>query len=254
MMSTLKSKSKYVTACFFFVISFCSGSVQGQLLTLETEHLRLIYFGQAHAHLISYAARCFENSYNVYHRLYEYTPKEKVTLVLHDFGDYDTAGTGTVPKNHITMTIAPTNYVFETYPANERFNATMNHELAHIFTLDKTTKTDRFFRSLLGGKVTETFENPLSMLYSQLTTPRRNSPSWYREGIAVFMETWLSGGLGRALGSYDEMVFRTMVRDSTDILNLLAFESAGTRIDFPRCKCLSLRHAFHELSRLATWA
>ena len=118
MMSTLKSKSKYVTAFICLLISVCSGSAQGQLLTLETDHLRLIYFGKAHAHLVSYAARCFENSYSVYHRLYEYAPEEKVTLALHDFGDYGTAGTGTVPKNHITMTIAPTNYVFETYPAS----------------------------------------------------------------------------------------------------------------------------------------
>jgi hypothetical protein len=228
----LKYKPRAIILNFFFLLYFCSGSVQGQLNTLETEHLRLIYFDKAHSYLISYVARCFENSFKVYRQLYEYTPEEKITLILHDFSDYSNAGTGTVPKNHITMSIAPISYIFETSPSNERFNATMNHELAHIVTIDKATKRDRFFRTFFGGKVMETYENPLSMFYSQLTTPRRNSPRWYREGIAVFMETWLSGGLGRAQGSYDEMVFRTMVYDSTKILDLLTLESAGTQIDF----------------------
>ena len=51
------------------------------------------------------------------------------------------------------------------------------------------------------------------ILYNYLTTPRVNVPRWYLEGSAVFMETWMAGGLGRAQGGYDEMVFRAMVRD-----------------------------------------
>ena len=46
-----------------------------------------------------------------------------------------------------------------------------------------------------------------------LTVPRGTTPRWYQEGSAVFMETWLSGGVGRAQGGYDEMVFRAMVQD-----------------------------------------
>ncbi len=29
----------------------------------------------------------------------------------------------------------------------------------------------------------------------------------------MFVETWMAGGIGRAQGGYDEMVFRSMVRD-----------------------------------------
>jgi hypothetical protein len=65
-----------------------------------------------------------------------------------------------------------------------------------------------------------------------LTTPRWNSPRWFIEGIAVFLETWMGGGLGRALGAYDEMVFRTMVRDSAYFYDVVGLESEGTKVDF----------------------
>ena len=67
------------------------------------------------------------------------------------------------------------------------------------------------FRRLFGGKVTPVAEQPESILYFFLTTPRVAAPRWYHEGIAVFVDTWMAGGLGRAQSGYDEMVFRSMV-------------------------------------------
>ena len=57
-------------------------------------------------------------------------------------------------------------------------------------------------------------------------------PRWYLEGSAVFMETWMAGGLGRAQGGYDEMVFRAMVRDDAHFYDPLGLVSRGTRVDF----------------------
>jgi hypothetical protein len=42
----------------------------------------------------------------------------------------------------------------------------------------------------------------------------------------------MAGGLGRALSGYDEMVFRTMVRDSSYFYDIVGLESEGTTIDF----------------------
>ncbi len=42
----------------------------------------------------------------------------------------------------------------------------------------------------------------------------------------------MGGGLGRAQGSYDEMVFRTMVRDSALFYDVVGLESEGTKVDF----------------------
>jgi hypothetical protein len=46
------------------------------------------------------------------------------------------------------------------------------------------------------------------------------------------METWMAGGLGRAMGGWDEMVFRTMVRDDAYIYDVVGLESEGTSADF----------------------
>ncbi len=61
--------------------------------------------------------------------------------------------------------------------------------------------------------------------------PRFTAPRWYLEGSAVFLETWMAGGLGRAQGGYDEMVFRAMVRDGAHFYDPLGLVARG-RVDF----------------------
>ncbi len=205
---------------------------RAQLSELMTKDLRLIYYSKAHEYIVPHLARCFQNALAFDERMFNFLPSGKVTIFLEDFDDFGHGGADVVPNNHIDIGLAPFNYVYETVPANERMNWLMNHELIHIVACDKAAGPDRVFRSLFFGKVSATSEAPLSMLYTYLTTPRRYSPRWYHEGIAVFMETWMSGGVGRVLGGYDEMVFRSMVRDSTYIYDVVGLESEGTTIDF----------------------
>ncbi|MDZ4804228.1 MAG: hypothetical protein SGI90_05160 [Candidatus Eisenbacteria bacterium] len=199
---------------------------------LETDDLRLIYTDATLGWLAPYTARCYENSMAFHKRLWGYKPSEKVTVIMDDFGDYSNAGVWVGPRNSMVLHVAPANNVFETGPSNERINFTMNHEAVHVVALDQGSGSDIFFRDLFAGKIRETDEFPESILWSHLTLPRRSAPRWYHEGIAVFFETWMAGGYGRAQGPYDEMVFRSMVRDSTRIYDPLGLESEGTRIDF----------------------
>ncbi len=207
-------------------------SLYGQFYTLQTKTLRLIYYTKAHEYLVPHVARCYENAFRFHGKLFDYTPSEKVTLILQDFGDYAGGGANTVPFNLIGIGISPFSYAYETMPPIERFNMMMNHELVHVVTTDKASPNDEFWRSVFFGKVTPVPETPVSALYSYLTTPRWNSPRWFIEGIAVFLETWMGGGLGRALGAYDEMVFRTMVLDSAYFYDVVGLESEGTKVDF----------------------
>jgi len=46
------------------------------------------------------------------------------------------------------------------------------------------------------------------------------------------METWMSGGLGRALGGYDEMVFRAMTKEKAYFYQPIGLETEGTTVDF----------------------
>jgi hypothetical protein len=206
--------------------------LHAQFYSLETKNLRLIYYTKAHEYIVPHLARSFENALSFHSKLFDYVPSEKVSLILQDFGDYASGGANTVPFNLIGIGIAPFNYAYETMPPLERMSMMMNHELVHIATMDKPSPTDKFFRGLFSGKVAPIAEAPPSMLYSYLTSPRWNSPRWFIEGIAVFLETWMGGGLGRAQGSYDEMVFRTMVRDSAYFYDVVGLESEAVKVDF----------------------
>jgi len=216
----------------FLVLVLLTLPAFAQLRSDESERLKLIYYDPNHAYLLDHLERCFENALRFHSRLFDYTPREKQTILLEDFGDFGHGGAISFPRNLIKVGIAPFSYTFETMPANERMNWIMNHELAHIAASDRTAGSDRFFRHLFQGKVTPDPEDPVSMFYSYLSTPRAYSPRWYHEGIAVFLETWMSGGLGRALGGYDEMVFRAMVRENAHIYDYVGLESEGTSIDF----------------------
>lgn len=221
-------------SCTFILLLILAGVslASAQLYRLESDNLKLIYTSMAQELLTAHTGRCFENSLRFHSDFFDYTSREKIVVFLTDFTDYGGAGASAVPRNGIQVNIAPFSYVYETRPANERINWVMNHELLHIVAGDKASGSDRFFRTIFLGKVEVVAEDPISMLYSYFTNPRWYSPRWYHEGAAVLMETWMAGGLGRALGPYDEMVFRTMVRDSAYIYDMVGLESEGTAKDF----------------------
>lgn len=204
----------------------------GQIEVIEADDLRLTYPAPILSFIAPYTARCFENSMRFHKQLWGYTPSDPVNVMLDDFTDYGNAGVWVNPRNSMVVHIAPTSFVYETGPSNERINFTMNHEVVHVLALDGPGGADRLYRGFFRGKVRETSEHPETILYGNLVLPRRAAPRWYHEGIAVFMETWMAGGIGRAQGPYDEMVFRAMVRDSAHFYDPLGLESEGTRVDF----------------------
>ena len=203
-----------------------------RLESRRTKDLDLIYYDKAHEYLSYHLARSFENSLAFHEKLFDYTPSESIVILMQDFGDYGHGGTSTVPWNYISIGIEPFDYVYDVMPTNERMNWLMHHELVHVVATDKGADSDLFYRRLFHGKVAPIKEEPLSMLYSYLASPRWYSPRWYHEGIAVFLETWMAGGTGRALGGYDEMVFRTMVDENAYFYDIVGLESEGTTIDF----------------------
>ncbi|MCK4351121.1 MAG: hypothetical protein KAX13_09685, partial [Candidatus Krumholzibacteria bacterium] len=205
---------------------------QFRFRAVETKHLRLIYVFDEHEYLLDHITRCFENTIKYHMDFFDYTPSEKVTIYFNDSDDFGYAGTTTMPHNWITLGIEPFEYVYETCPTNERMNWVINHELVHVVASDQAESGDDFFRKIFFGKVTPTDEDPISILYSYLTNPRRYAPRWYHEGIAVSMETWMAGGIGRSLTGYDEMTFRAMVRDSSFFWDVVGLESEGTAADF----------------------
>ncbi|HPE87237.1 MAG: hypothetical protein WC151_02570 [Bacteroidales bacterium] len=225
------SIKKIILTGFLFLGFLLPGKAQ-KLQSYETPTQKLIYIQNSASYLVPHTARSFENAMQFHRRLWNYTPSESTAILFNDFTDYGNGGTMVIPWNMLNISVAPFDHSFGVIPSTERMQWLMEHELTHQVMCDQAARQDVFYRKILGGKVLPQAEMPLSMLYSYLTTPRWYSPRWYHEGIAVFMETWMSGGIGRVLGGYDEMVFRTMVHDSAYFYRPVGLQSEGTTIDF----------------------
>ena len=107
-----------------------SARAEPRFAAIETEYLRLVYPAKPLSFIAPYTARCFENSMAMHRRLFGYTPGEKVTIMLVDNSDFGNAAVVGSPRNTMSIQIAPSNFVYETAPSNERINFIMNHELA----------------------------------------------------------------------------------------------------------------------------
>jgi hypothetical protein len=222
----------WVRALAACAVALTPHGLRAQFQGLETATMRLVFTSPLQGYLVPQVTGSFDNALRVHRRLFDYDPGGRIDVLMHDLWHYGNAGARPVPENHITIGIAPYGHEYESAPAPERMASSMNHELTHIVTTDKATAGDRRFRRFFLGKPTPNAEMPLTMAYSYLTTPRWYSPRWFLEGIATYMETWMNGGLGRALGPYDEMVFRTLVRDNQTIYDVVGLESEGTTVDF----------------------
>ncbi|MCM2258443.1 MAG: hypothetical protein NDJ94_22660, partial [Vicinamibacteria bacterium] len=230
-MSRLNLRQTLLPAAFFALLAAAPVSAQ-KLQSIETPDLRLMYTGGAEGFLIPHAGRTFMNSLAFQRKLFGFEPWEKPNLLLLDMSDSGNAGASAIPRDYLSVQIAPLNFAFETLAANDRMNVIMNHELVHVAMMDRAAGPDRFWRKAFGGKVMPVAAHPESILYLRLTAPRTLTPRWYLEGAAVFVDTWMAGGIGRAQSGWDEMVFRAMTRDDARFYDPLGLVAEGTKIDF----------------------
>jgi len=198
---------------------------------VQTRDLNLFYFDSLDF-LTPHAVRTYTNSLAWQRAIFGWTPSEPTNVLLKDLADYGNAAALVAPHDRLYFDIAPQNRAFETFPASERIVSLMNHEMVHITQGDISSTDDRRWRRFFLGKVGAQAQYPESLLYNYLTVPRFTAPRWYVEGGAVFMETWMGGGVGRAQGGYDEMAFRALVRDGAPFYDPLGLESKGVRVDF----------------------
>jgi DNA-binding beta-propeller fold protein YncE len=224
------TRMRFVPAFALFVT--LATPAAAQLAKVETADARIVYVDPTLTFLAPYATQTILNSLAFHKKLFQLTPHEKPTVLILDFQDYGNAWATSVPRDTVQIQVAPLSFLFETLSANERLLMIANHELVHVATMDGATGRDLAFRKLFAGKVNPIDAQPESVLYFYLTSPRVAVPRWYSEGIAVFIDTWMSAGMGRAQSGYDEMVFRAMVKDNAHIYDPLGLVAEGTKADF----------------------
>lgn len=199
---------------------------------VETEELRIVYYDPSESYLVPHVTQSFLSGLADNERLFNWVPDGRVNVWLHDWNDRANAFTSRAPYNVIDIDIAPAYHPYETFSSADPFQLYATHEVVHLATTDRASPEDARFRRFLHGKVAVRAAHPETLLYNYLTVPRDISPRWYIEGSAVFTETWMMGGVGRAQGGYDEMVFRAMVQDGGKFYDPLGLVSKGTEIDF----------------------
>ena len=205
---------------------------RAQLKFVETPELKVVYYDPATTYQVPMGLRAYLGALDTDRKLFGYTPDGQLILQMSDFEDMSGAGAITVPNNRVQFSIAPSNEPFESYSKGDEFGLTGAHETIHITFNDYANSTDKRFRKWFGGKVLVDAQHPESLLYYYLTSPRSTAPRWYQEGMATFAETWQMGGVGRAQGGYDEMVFRAMVDGKVPFFDPLGLVSKGTMVDF----------------------
>ncbi|MBN1927227.1 MAG: hypothetical protein JW798_15445 [Prolixibacteraceae bacterium] len=210
---------------------FCLSGKTQEVYSYQQNDLELIYFSKRYSYLVPHAVGTFNNAIGLHKSYWDYD-HPKTNVILNDFSDYGHGGAIVMPQNMVFLGIEPYSFAFSIIPSSERFQWLFNHELTHVTMADKANKTDLFFRKIFFGKIVRDERAPVSAFWSYLTVPRWYAPRWYHEGIACFMETWMSGGLGRAMGSYDEMYFRSIVAEKQPIYSVVGLETEGTTIDF----------------------
>jgi hypothetical protein len=212
---------------------------------VETKDLRLYYYNYL-SFLEPHTVRTFTNTLTWYRRMLGWAPWERTSVLLQDLTD--NGGAAVEPRGLLVVDVAPVSNAFETFPSSERMYSLLNHELMHVLQTDLSSEDDRHWRRFFGGIVAADGRNPESIFYSYLTMPRFAAPRWYAEGSAVFFETWMGGGIGRAQGGYDEMVFRAMVRDNSHFYDPLGLASRASKVDFQ-----TTANAYLYGARFFTW-
>jgi hypothetical protein len=196
----------------------------------ETEHFIVIY-PERNADLVSHIAESAERAFSRLAPAFDYVPSEKIVIRTTDYSDYGSAGARTMPHNVIRLAVEPLEIAYEAQVFDDPIRGLIGHELVHIIVNDLSSDAERS-GSPLTSKVVPDQGHPMSVFYSMLTRPHRYTPRWHQEGIAVFLETWLNGGYGRTLGSFDEMYFRSLALDRVPFATPEEVESEGTDISF----------------------
>ena len=198
----------------------------------KSDDATICFFDRNQSQYIPHLMRRYELGKALHAQIWDKVPSQAPFIMLYDWEDDGNAGVTALPHNTVKIGMAPMNMSYFVGPTNERYDHLFKHEYTHVVMTDKGNSKDEGWRRFTRNKVMTDSEYPLSALWSYLDVPRWYAPRWYQEGIACFLETWLTGGVGRALGGYDETYFRTLVRDGKDMFSVVGLETEGSTSDF----------------------
>lgn len=187
---------------------------RGPVRTIATAHLR-VHFPAALDSLARIAAGVAEMAYVQLARELA-PPAGPIDLLLIDNVDVSNGYAQVFPTNRVVIYAVPPIASRELRFHDDWLRLVITHELAHVFHLDRARGPWRAARALLG-------RNPILF-------PNAFTPSWVKEGLAVYYESALTGS-GRNVGTEFRTVLRAASLD-TAIPPMARWSLATSR--FPR--------------------
>jgi len=159
--------------------------------SIETAHFVVHSYDGGEA-LAREAASYCEEAWAAVNAALGWTPKERVQVVLTDEGDGANGFASVIPFNNITLYAWPPEAESELGDFANWLRLLVFHEYTHIAHLDNAEGVPELLNSVLGRTI----------------KPNQALPRWVTEGIAVWIESSLTGG-GRVGASRMEMFMRT---------------------------------------------
>jgi len=178
-----------------------------QWLSFKSEHFEINYLSE-HREQAERAATIAENAWIKITADLNWTPKDRVQIVLTDEFDFSNGWASPMPFNQMRLYLSPPdgNSSLEYY--DDWFNLLITHELTHIVHMDMVGGIPGVLRTVLGR--------------NQLTFPHALTPGFFIEGLAVYKETDFELGIGRGQSSAYAMMMREEVINGIDNLSQVA--------------------------------
>jgi len=163
--------------------------------TLNTDHFEVIYNAEQQELALLYADR-LEKAYEILHKTFSTMP-EKTIVVINDKTDLTNGYATRVPYPHI-MTYpvlpGPEDSLADT---GDWYFELLSHEYTHVLNFEPATGIMK----------------PLRYVFGSIVSPGLLLPRWWKEGLAVQMET-SSSNFGRLRSVYQDATLRALVKDN----------------------------------------
>ncbi|MFI4921675.1 MAG: hypothetical protein ACHQAZ_08565, partial [Gammaproteobacteria bacterium] len=164
--------------------------------TLQSEHFTLVYHDgeeQLAHHMLDVA----EQTHARLDLWLDWTPEERVQLVLTDHEDLPNGETTPFPRDNVQLFVSPPDDVDSLEDFDDWFRILITHEYTHVLQLDKATGAPEALRDVFGR--------------NQYLFPGTFNPTMLLEGLAVYDETDAAAGVGRGQSSLYAMYMRAEV-------------------------------------------
>lgn len=168
---------------------------QGVFKQVETEHSTIIY-PDKYENIAKITSVYIEDIVDHLIPFYNWTPNEKVTIIISGHTDDPNGLASPFGRNCIVIYTADLDHIEDFRETEDALYGLILHEMAHIYQLDQIRGGAWFWRVLFG----------------KLYFPLAHSFLWFKEGSAILAESRFASN-GRLDNMYHISMMRTIVKD-----------------------------------------